>query len=379
MRRLAIVALVACAACKGFFNNDLPPGVADLSRVGNFDQPLYVTVIPGDTARLFVVEQGGIVREVRHDSIQARPFLDLTGQISSGGERGLLSIAFDPEYATNGRFFVYFTNPAGDLRIVRYNVSNDPDSADEATADTTLKIPHPGQSNHNGGQLQFGPDGMLWVGTGDGGGSGDPAGNAQNKHALLGKLLRLDVHGGSGYLIPTGNPGVSDTSFAPEIWAYGLRNPWRFSFDRQTGDLYIGDVGQDHYEEVDLAPAAIQRGPGANYGWNIMEGKHCLVDGCNTATGIPPIVEYAHSSNICSVTGGYVYRGSAIPGLDGHYFFADYCAGMVKSVKWPSVTVGDWTSQLSPGTNISSFGQDNKGELYIVQLSGPVWKIVAAP
>ena len=378
MRRMAIVAMLACAACKGFFNNDLPQGVADLSRVGNFDQPVYVAVIPGDTARLFVVEQAGIVRELRHDSIQTRPLLNLTGRIASGGERGLLCIAFDPQFATNGRFFVYFTDHNGDLRIVRYTVSSDRDSTDEATADTILAIPHPGQANHNGGQLQFGPDNMLWIGTGDGGGSGDPGGNSQNKHALLGKLLRLDVSGASGYTIPAGNPGVNDTSFAPEVWAYGLRNPWRFSFDRQTGDLYIGDVGENNYEEVDLAPAAVQRGPGANYGWNIMEGKHCLVDGC-TQTGIPPVVEYAHSPNVCSVTGGYVYRGSAIPGLDGHYFFADFCAGTVKSINWPSVIVGDWSSQLSPGASISSFGQDNKGELYITQLGGPVWKLVPAP
>ena len=378
MRRMAIAAVLACAACKGFFNNDIPHGVADLSRVGNFDQPVYVAVIPGDTARLFVVEQAGIVRELRHDSIQTRPLLNLTGRIASGGERGLLCIAFDPQFATNGRFFVYFTDHNGDLRIVRYNVSSDRDSTDEATADTILAIPHPGQANHNGGQLQFGPDNMLWIGTGDGGGSGDPSGNSQNKHALLGKLLRLDVSGASGYTIPAGNPGVNDTSFAPEVWAYGLRNPWRFSFDRQTGDLYIGDVGENNYEEVDLAPAAVQRGPGANYGWNIMEGKHCLVDGC-TQAGIPPVVEYAHSPNVCSVTGGYVYRGSAIPGLDGHYFFADFCAGTVKSINWPSVIVGDWSSQLSPGASISSFGQDNKGELYITQLGGPVWKLVPAP
>ena len=378
MRRMVILAAIAGGACKGYFNTDIPPTVADLSRVGNFNQPVYVAVIPADTARLFVVEQAGIVRLVRHDTIQTRPFLDLSGQISSGGERGLLSIAFDPQFATNHRFFVYFTNPGGDLRIVRYTTSSDPDSADEATADTILAIPHPGQSNHNGGQLQFGPDNMLWVGTGDGGGNGDPNGNGQNKHVLLGKLLRLDVSGASGYTIPAGNPGVTDTSFAPEIWAYGLRNPWRFSFDRQTGDLYIGDVGQDSYEEVDLAPAAVQRGPGANYGWNIMEGNHCLVSGCTT-TGIPPIVEYGHSTTVCSITGGYVYRGSALPELAGNYFFADYCAGFLKSIKWPSVSVGDWSSTLSPGTGVSSFGQDNKGELYIVQLGGPVWKIVPAP
>jgi len=317
---------------------------------------------------------------LHHDTIQTRAYPDIRGKIAAGGEQGLLSVAFDPLYATNGRFFVYFTSSGGDIRIVRYNVSSDPDSADAASADTVIKVAHPGQTNHNGGQLQFGPDGMLFAGTGDGGGGGDPAGNGQNKHALLGKLLRLDVSGATGYAIPADNPFASDTSAAPEVWSYGLRNPWRFSFDRQTGDLYIGDVGQNRYEEADAAPTAVQRGRGVNFGWNIMEGTHCYPNDPCTSVGQLPVVEYAHFGGTCSITGGYMYRGSALPALVGNYFYADFCAGSVHSIQGPSgANPGDWTNLLSPGANISSFGQDARGELYIVQLDGPVWRIVPKP
>jgi glucose/arabinose dehydrogenase len=371
--------MILCAGCKGFLDvGQNQSGLPTLLRVGQFNSPVYLTAAPGDTGRLFVVEQGGTIRVLHHDTVQARPFLNITSSVQSGGEQGLLSMAFDPQYATTGRFFVYFTNLDGDLRILRYNVSSNPDSADQTTADTILRIAHPGQTNHNGGQLQFGPDGMLWLGTGDGGGNGDPAGNAQNKHALLGKLLRLDVSGASGYTTPAGNPGKTDTSFAPEIWAYGLRNPWRFSFDRQTGDLYIGDVGQDTWEEVDIAPVQLQRGPGANYGWNVMEGKHCFIDSCTT-TGIAPVVEYGHVFQKCSVTGGYVYRGNALPFLQGTYFYADFCVGSVFGIRWPGDLIpAEWT-MLESGGNISSFGEDAKRELYIVQLTGNIWRIVPAP
>src|SRR5438093_6169653 len=373
--------LLLLAGCKGFIDSAVPPPPPPsrpaLQRVGNFSSPVYLTAPPADTQRLFVIRQDGAVRVLHHDTIQTRPFLDLPDQIAFGGEQGLLSLAFDPQYATNGRFFVYFTNPNGDIRIVRYNVSSDRDSADEATADTILRVAHPGASNHNGGQLQFGPDNMLWAGTGDGGGGGDPDGNGQNTHALLGKLLRLDVSGASGYAIPTDNPSRTDTSFAPEVWSYGLRNPWRFSFDRQTGDLYIADVGQDHWEEVDVAPTAVQRGRGANYGWNIMEGNHCYSSANCSSTGlILPITEYIHAFGACSITGGYVYRGSALPALVGNYFYADYCNGSVLSIRYPGSGPADWTSLLTPGSGVSSFGQDARGELYIVQLGGPVFRIV---
>src|SRR5713101_8226669 len=372
--RVLLLLVWVLAGCKGFINSPPPPppGVPALQLVGNFSSPLYLTAPPADTQRLIVIQQDGAVRVLHHDTIQTRPFLDLTGRIAAGGEQGLLSLAFDPQYATNGRFFVYFTDAAGDIRIVRYNVSSNPDSANEASADTVLKVPHPGQTNHNGGQLQFGPDGMLWAGTGDGGGGGDPAGNGQNKHALLGKLLRLNVGGASGYTIPPDNPGYADTSFAPEVWSYGLRNPWRFSFDRQTGDLYIGDVGQDRYEEVDVSPTGVQLGRGANYGWNIMEGNHCYPsDPCVTTGLVLPVVEYIHAFGACAITGGYVYRGTALPALAGNYVYADYCNGAITSIKYPGSGPADWTSLLTPGSSVSSFGEDARGELYILQLSGP--------
>ncbi len=344
---------------------------------------MYLTSAPGDSARLFVVERGGRVRIVRNDTTLARAFLDLTGQINAGGEEGLLSLAFHPSYASNGRFYVYFTSSAGDIRVVRYNVSSDPDSADEATADTVLKIAHPGHSNHNGGQLQFGPppDSMLYAGTGDGGGGGDPNGNGQNKHTLLGKLLRLDVSGASGYTIPTDNPFATDTSGAPEVWSWGLRNPWRFSFDRQTGDLYIGDVGQGAWEEVNVSTVAQQQGKSANFGWNIMEGTHCYPpdpsESCSRTGLVLPFIDYSLAGAACAVSGGYVYRGTRITQIQGHYFYADYCTGTVSSFAYPSAAKVDWP-QLSGG-NISSFGQDARGELYVVRLGGAVYRIVPSP
>jgi glucose/arabinose dehydrogenase len=219
---------------------------------------------------------------------------------------------------------------------------------------------------------------MLWAGLGDGGTGGA---NGQNKHALLGKLLRLDVNGATGYTIPADNPANSDTSFAPEVWSYGLRNPWRFSFDRTNGDLYIGDVGENKYEEVDVSPTAVQRGRGVNFGWNIMEGMHCYpADPCTTA-GVLPVVEYQHLGGACSITGGYVYRGSAMPVLGGYYFYADFCDGSVSSIRYPSSTSNplDWSLLISPGGQISSFGQDARGELYVVQLSGSIYRIVPKP
>jgi glucose/arabinose dehydrogenase len=268
---------------------------------------------------------------------------------------------------------------------VRYTVSaTNADSADPATADTVLRVAHPGQANHNGGQLQFGPDGMLWIGTGDGGGGGDPDGNGQNKHSLLGKMLRLDVDGASGYAIPADNPFATDTSGAPEVWAWGFRNPWRFSFDRVNGDLYIADVGQDFWEEIDIATAASGRGRGANYGWNRMEAMHCYPHDANEAcdkTGLVlPAVEYFHGFGACSVTGGYVYRGTSVPALTGFYLFGDYCTGTVQAIKYSGTVITDQrdiTSKVSPGSNISSFGEDARGDVFVMSLNGSVYRIVA--
>src|SRR5205809_3000689 len=343
--RHALLLLPLLTACNSFLTvpppPPPPPGTPTLQALGtSFLNPLYVTAPPLDSQRVFVVEQDGRIRILRNDTLLAGSFLNLTGKISAGGERGLLSLAFHPQYATNGRFYVYFTNPSGDIRIVRYNVSSNPDSADEATADTVLKVAHPLFNNHNGGQLQFGPDGNLYAGTGDGGGGGDTAGNAQNTHRLLGKLLRLNVDGTSGYTIPTGNPFASDTTLgSPEIWSYGLRNPWRFSFDRVTGDLYIGDVGEASREEVDVQP--VTSAGGQNYGWSIMEGFACYNAATCSQTGLVlPVLDYDHTQ-ACSITGGYVYRGSQLPILTGHYFYGDFCRGWVRSFRYVNNSVVD--------------------------------------
>jgi glucose/arabinose dehydrogenase len=294
--------------------------------------------------------------------------------ISCCTERGLLSAAFHPQYATNGFFFVYYTNTAGNVTIARYAASSgSPNLANPASGVVLLTIPHPTNANHNGGQLQFGPDGFLYIGTGDGGSANDPPCNAQRDDVLLGKLLRIDVDQNVGsspfYGIPPSNPFVGAGLPLDEIWAKGLRNPWRFSFDRMTGDLHIGDVGQDEREEIDFQPRA--SAGGENYGWKIMEGTRCGdggssgcpagVPACNSPVFKYPIFEYDHSTGDCSVTGGYVYRGSAFPDLAGVYFYGDYCTGKI----WGS---GQLTTPRAAG--LSSFGQDSSGELYLATTNG---------
>ena len=383
----AVVVVFAFVACSGPIISlppPPPPGTPALTPLStSLSSPVYATSPPGDLARLFVVEQTGRIRILRHDTLLGTNFLDIHTKISSGGERGLLSVAFHPQYATNGRFYVYFTNPNGDIRIVRYNVSSDPNVADESSADTVIAVAHPSYSNHNGGQLQFGPDGKLYAGLGDGGSGGDPNGNGQNTHALLGKLLRLDVDGASGYTIPSDNPFANGINGAPEVWAYGLRNPWRFSFDRQTGDLYIADVGQDAWEEVNIARGG-SFSSGTNYGWNRLEGTHCYPAGttCSAAGTVVPLLEYGHTNSACSITGGYVYRGTRVQALAGQYLYADYCAGFVRSFQFVGIDVtnrADWTMQLSPGGQISSFGEDAHGDVYVMTLSGGLYRIIEAP
>ena len=382
MKRMTV--LLGLLACTSFLDlPPSPPGTPALQLVASqLSAPVFATSPPGDTLRLFVVQQGGLVRVLRRDTLLTTPFLDLRGKIDAGGEEGLLGLAFHPQYAANGRFYVYFTDTNSNIRIVRYLVSADSNVADSLSADTVLAVAHPGQTNHNGGQLTFGPDGMLYAGLGDGGGGGDPNGNGQDRHALLGKLLRLDVNGASGYTIPGNNPFVGDTSAAPEIWALGLRNPWRFSFDRQGGNLYIGDVGQGAWEEVDVQPAA--SAGGVNYGWNVMEGRHCYPPGTNTCTqtGLTlPVVEYDHPTG-CSITGGYVYRGTRVPLLSGQYLYSDYCTHFVRSFVYSGGVAAqprDWSDYLDPGSNVSSFAQDQRGELYILTLGGSLYRIVATP
>lgn len=334
----------------------------------------------GDASRLFVVEQTGRIRIVDKatGAIHATPFLDLSAVVSTSIERGLLGLAFDPFYSATGRFFVYYTDAVGDIVIARYvRSAADPNQADP-TETVLLRIAHAGDQSHNGGMLAFGPDSCLYAATGDGGGEGDPAGNAQNRDVLLGKLLRLDPNTGAPCNNRVSNPFQAGGG-APEVWSYGLRNPWRFSFDRTTGDLYIGDVGQEAREEINVVSTP-DSGRGANFGWPVMEGFDCYIDpACVKAGLVAPALDYPHDGGACSVTGGYVYRGGAIPALRGTYFYADFCAGFVRSFRYQGGQVLEQASwpQLSPASRvISSFGEDDAGELYLVTLSGDLFKIV---
>ena len=360
----------------------LGPGspAIDLQLVTNaLKQPIYATHAGDGSGRLFVVEKQGRIVIVRDGAPLPTPFLDITSLVGSGGsEQGLFSVTFHPSYTSNGLFYVDYTDRNGDSVIARYHVSADnPDIADPDSAATLLHVDQP-YPNHNGGLVLFGPDGYLWTGFGDGGSGGDPRGNGQNKSVLLGKLLRLDVDHGSPYAIPPDNPFVNEPDARPEIWAYGLRNPWRFSFDRATGDLYIGDVGQSAWEEVDFQPAG--SGGGQNYGWNRMEGRHCYPprSSCDPAPFVQPVAEFATSPG-ASVIGGYVYRGPSFPQLSGLYFFGDYCSGQVRAIQ--EQAPGVWQQELLASTpvRISSFGEDQAGELYLTSLSdNGLYRLVAA-
>jgi len=345
------------------------------------DDPLDLQAPPGDS-RLFIVEQPGRIRIVRDGTLLAQPFLDLSGSILGGFERGLLGLAFHPDYAANGRFFVNYTDGRGDTRIAEFRVSSDPDRADPDSERLVLGVAQPFQ-NHNGGGLAFGPDGYLYAGLGDGGSGGDPFDNAQNLGVPLGKTLRLDVDGGLPFAIPPDNPFASEPGAFPAIWAYGLRNPWRFAFDAETGDLYIADVGQELIEEIDVGFA--QGGGGENYGWNVTEGSLCFSpsSGCSTDGITMPVLEYDHGDG-CSVTGGYVYRGSALSGLQGVYFYSDFCTPFVRSFRLAggrATEATDWTAQVDPEGRLEgvlSFGTDASGELYILDRSGSVYRVVPA-
>jgi glucose/arabinose dehydrogenase len=340
---------------------------------GGLVRPDYLTHAGDD--RLFVIEQPGRIRLIEKGQLRDQPFLDITDKVSTdGNERGLLSVAFHPDYVNNGQFFVDYTRqPDGATVIERYTVSkDDPDRANDQSGKVILTIAQP-EANHNGGLIKFGPDGYLYIGMGDGGGQGDQhgsIGNGQNRNALLGKLLRIDVTQQDTYAVPPTNP------FRTEVWAYGLRNPWRFSFDRSTGDLYIADVGQNLYEEVDVQPAASTGGE--NYGWRIMEGWHCYdpQEGCDQAGLVLPVAEYSHDAGGCAITGGYVYRGSQYPALQGAYFFGDYCSGII----WSLQREGDrWQmiKRLTADMRISSFGEDVNGELYVIDHGGGVYRLTA--
>lgn len=375
---LLCCAILLAAGCNGGGGSgDAPPPtsasplptLALRQVISGLNNPLFLAA-PANDARLFIVEQPGRIRVVRQGVLQAAPFLDISSKISAAGERGLLSLAFDPHYASNGWLYVYFTDAQGDIAIERYRVSaSNADLADPGSALRILSIAHPTYSNHNGGLLAFGPDGYLYAGIGDGGSGGDPLGNAQNLGTLLGKLLRIDVSNASAaqpYLIPHGNPFAGQAGRRPEIWAYGLRNPWRYAFDGET--LYIADVGQAQREEINVA--ALSQG-GLNYGWNVMEGNRCFnASNCSQNGLTLPLLDYDHSQG-CSITGGYVYRGSAIPELRGHYFYSDYCGGWLRSISYSAGRANEplsWpVSEVGP---ILSFGQDGQQELYLLSSEG---------
>jgi len=356
------------------------PALAATRVATGLESPLGLVAPKGD-CRLFVVEQPGRIRIVRSGSVVAAPFLDITDRTRSGGERGLLGLAFHPSYAQNGRFFVNYTDLNGDTHIAEFHApAPAADTADPGSERQILFVRQP-YANHNGGGLAFGNDGFLYIGLGDGGSGGDPLGNGQNLGTFLGKMLRIDVDNGSPYAVPRDNPFANRAGAKPEIWAYGLRNPWRFTFDAASGDLIIGDVGQNLMEEVDL-DAGLKRG-GENYGWNVMEGTLCYQpsSGCDRTGLSLPIATYTHDDG-CAIVGGIVYRGRRMPGYQGTYFYGDYCTAIVRSLR---VSAGaatdqrDWTSSLGAGlTGITSFGADADGEPYIVDPGGSLYKIVPA-
>ncbi len=374
--------LVVAAVALGVLALAAPAEAAvRLEPLASFTAPVYVTAPPGDTSRVFVVQRAGSVVLVKGGTPQATPFL--TVPVATDGERGLLSMAFAPDYATSGLFYVYLVAPGtGQIRIEeRRRSAANPDVADPSYARLVLAVPHGLQNNHNGGQLQFGPDGMLYIGTGDGGGAGDPYDNGQRlsgnpagdgQNPLLGKLLRIDPRGAAPYAIPGGNPLAAPNQ--PEIWAYGLRNPWRFSFDRATGDLVIGDVGQGAWEEIDFAPAAAGAGRGANFGWDDWEGTHAFDGGGVAQAG--PVVEHGHAAGWCSITGGYVVRDPALPDLAGQYVYGDLCLGRVYAA---TLSAGGASGVRDLGLaavdQLVSFGQDACGRVYVVSIAGPVYRL----
>jgi glucose/arabinose dehydrogenase len=358
------------------------PGAVELAAVEvarGISRPTYVTHAGDGSGRLFVVEKAGRIRIIAGGQVLAEPFLDIRDLVTdSGNEQGLLGLAFHPRYPQDPRFFVAYTAAGGGANtLAEFRVSAaDPDRADPSSLRVLIAIPDT-RSNHNGGMVAFGPDGYLYLSTGDGGGAGDPDRAGQDLGTLMGKILRIDVDAGDPYGIPPGNPFVGREGARPEIWAFGLRNPWRFSFDRATGDLWIADVGQNEWEEINFQPAASPGGE--NYGWSILEGSHCFrpATGCDPSGTVLPIHEYDHSQG-CSVTGGYVYRGAAIPLLRGAYIYADYCAGNLIAL---TRTAGGGAAATPLGIRIatvSSFGEGEAGEIYVVSDSGGrIYRLIA--
>ena len=372
-----VTAGASVTASIAYASGDFALALADIGPT--FNSPTFVAAPPADE-RLFVLERRGVVRVVLNGVTLAQPWLDISADVFTGGEGGLLSMAFDPGFSGNGLFYLYYTDLNQNIVVARYASSPTPNVGDPASGLTILRIPHPQFTNHFGGLVAFGPDGMLYAGTGDGGGSGDPSGNARNPNVLLGKLLRVDVRAATNqqpYTIPPTNPFASQAAGA-EVWALGLRNPWRFAFDGEQ--LYIADVGEATREEVNLVPAS--QG-GLNYGWDIMEGTACFgATSCNRTGLTLPVFEYEHGANDvngCSITGGYVYRGTALPELTGRYLYSDYCLGFIRSFFASTAGISeqrDWN--LSTAGQVVSFGRDGAGELYVVSASGRIFRLVRA-
>ncbi|MBK8232163.1 MAG: PQQ-dependent sugar dehydrogenase [Candidatus Eisenbacteria bacterium] len=391
--RFLRIAAAAVALLGSVLVDATPSPAATTTRVASaLNRPIYVTAPAGDD-RLFIVEQRGVIKILKNGTVLATPFLDIDSlipAISGNDERGLLGLAFHPDYATNGYFWVYYTSNAGQQVVARYTRSGgNPDQADAASALIYLTMADP-FSNHNGGCIQFGQDGYLYIGTGDGGSAGDPGNRAQNKLDLLGKMLRIDVNT-HPYSIPPSNPFVGNPAYSQEIWSLGLRNPWRWSFDRETGDMLVADVGQNEWEEIDFEPANTG---GRNYGWRLTEGNHCYNPSSNCDDGDPvltyPIYEFSHSVG-CSITGGYVYRGAALPEFQGIYFFSDFCTPSIWTFRYEGGNLTEFTdrtTELAPGGGLSigsigSYGEDGFGELYICDRgtgsNGEVFKIIPDP
>jgi hypothetical protein len=356
---------------------DAAPKTLRLQRVGTFSQPVYLTAPPGDTKRLFVVEKGGAIRIIKSGRKLRRPFLSLVGRVTDGEEQGLLSMAFAPDYATSGRFYVDYTNRRGDSRIVEYRRSKNPDVASPGSARTVLAQRQP-EANHNGGLLVFGPDKLLYIGFGDGGSEGDPHGahgNSLNLGTRLGKILRIDPRraGRRAYSVPRSNPFVGRSGVRPEIYLYGVRNPWRFSFDRRTGALVIGDVGGDDFEEVDFFGRG--KAAGADLGWRAWEGfEHRTSDPAPGAR--KPVLAYRHNGRVCSVTGGYVVRDRRLGPLYGRYVYGDYCEGRVRTARLRAGHA-DHRGYLDLNVpSLTSFGQDALGRVYALSQTGPVYRLV---
>jgi glucose/arabinose dehydrogenase len=354
-------------------------GGVRLQKIGEFDQPLYVTQPPGEARNLFVVEKTGRIVVVRDGEPLQKPFLDLTGEVSTGSEQGLLSVAFAPDYRKSGRLYVDYTNSVGDTRVVEYRrSSSDSLQADPGSARQVLAVDQP-YPNHNGGQLQFGPDGFLYVGLGDGGSANDPERRGQDLGTLLGKILRIDPRrsGGRPYSVPASNPFAGKAGARPEIYSYGLRNPWRFSFDAVTDALAIGDVGQVEFEEVDLV--ARGKGSGANFGWSAYEGFARFNEDQDADDPVAPVLVYGHDAG-CSITGGYVVRDRTLTTLYGRYLYGDYCAGELRSfAAKPGDRARDDRALRLEVPALSSFGEDGAGHVYATSLEGPVYRLAAEP